>query len=161
MVKLLTAGIDGIFGTGDEVIEVTVTTDANGFYQFTNVAPGTYVIEFMSNSLPDGFVFTTQNVGNDDNDSDANANGQTDPFVVSINDGDDFSFDAGITQSGCTLMIQAITGVNLMCNPGNTGIVALSVSGGTLPISYIWSNGETTEDISNLPAGTYLSLIHI
>jgi len=155
MVKLLDAGADGVFGTGDENIVATETTDSNGFYLFENVDPGTYIIEFMSNSIPDGFVFTTQNAGgNDATDSDADANGQTDPFTVNFGDNDDLTFDAGIFMS-CNLMIQAITGVNPMCNPGNTGIVALSVAGGTMPYTYAWSNGATTEDISNLPAGTY------
>ena len=154
MVKLLDPGADGVFGTGDENIIETVTTDSNGQYLFENVDPGTYIIEFMSNSLPDGFVFTTQNVGDDAIDSDADANGQTDPFTVNFGDEDDLTFDAGISLS-CTLQINAITGVNPSCNPGNTGIVALSVMGGIAPITYIWSNGQTTEDISNLPAGDY------
>lgn len=35
------------------------------------------------------------------------------------------------------------------------GAVNLEVSGGIQPISYLWSNGATTEDLSNLPIGTY------
>ena len=154
MVKLLDAGPDGIFGTGDENIISTVTTDANGQYLFVDVDPGTYIIEFMSNSLPDGFTFTTPNVGDDANDSDADSNGQTDPFTVGFGDEDDLTFDAGLVAS-CDLQIKSITGVNPMCNPGNTGIVALSIMGGVAPITYQWSNGDTTEDINFLPAGTY------
>jgi hypothetical protein len=50
---------------------------------------------------------------------------------------------------------------DVTCYSGNNGSVDLSVTGGTTycqnPVyTYIWSNGETTQDISGLASGTYL-----
>ena len=43
----------------------------------------------------------------------------------------------------------------LDCNNPNSGGINLLVSGGTAPLQYAWSNGATSKDLSNIPAGTY------
>ena len=45
---------------------------------------------------------------------------------------------------------------SISCFGYNDGSIDLSVSGGTLPYSYVWNTGDTTEDISNLYAGSYV-----
>jgi subtilisin-like proprotein convertase family protein/uncharacterized protein (DUF2141 family) len=44
-VVLYTAGTDGLFGTGDDVLVATSTTDPNGNYIFDNLAPDSYVVK--------------------------------------------------------------------------------------------------------------------
>jgi len=41
------------------------------------------------------------------------------------------------------------------CNPATSGAVNISISGGTAPYTFTWSNGATTEDLSSLVAGSY------
>lgn len=44
---------------------------------------------------------------------------------------------------------------NLRCNGDYGGAVNINVTGGTQPYEYIWSNGETMQDIAGVPAGSY------
>ncbi|MBL0052471.1 MAG: SprB repeat-containing protein [Bacteroidetes bacterium] len=59
-----------------------------------------------------------------------------------------------ITQPG-TLSVTIGTVTNTTCNGANTGAIAINVSGGTQPYAFAWSNGATTQDITNLSALTY------
>ena len=53
---------------------------------------------------------------------------------------------------------------DVTCNGGSNGSIDLTVAGGTTPYSYSWTNGSgqlvaTTQDVTNLPAGTYNVLV--
>ena len=45
--------------------------------------------------------------------------------------------------------------VNVSCYGASDGTATVDVTGGTTPYSYIWTNGGTTNSITNIPAGTY------
>lgn len=44
---------------------------------------------------------------------------------------------------------------SVLCNDDQDGAIKLRPSGGTLPYDILWSNGDTTADISNLMPGIY------
>lgn len=62
------------------------------------------------------------------------------------------TISAVITQPAPLTTSTSLT--NPPCNGGN-GSINLSVSGGTAPYTFLWSNAATTEDLSTIPAGTY------
>lgn len=93
------------------------------------------------------------------------SNGETTEDITNLNAG---SYDVTVTDNnGCNVDLNAtvnnITGTLAITNSfvqdetcGNgTGFVDITVTGGTQPYSFAWSNAETTEDILNLSAGTY------
>lgn len=57
----------------------------------------------------------------------------------------------------CASQCLSITtsGNNVSCNGGNNGTATATATGGSNGYTYVWSNGATTQTISNLAAGTY------
>ncbi len=53
----------------------------------------------------------------------------------------------------------SISSTNVSCNGGNDGSATVTVTGGTAPYTYLWSDGQTTATASNLAAGTYTVLV--
>jgi predicted RNase H-like HicB family nuclease len=78
-------------------------------------------------------------------------------YTVTVTDANGciLSESATINQPAAQLSSSASVTANVLCFAGNNGLIDLSVNGGTTPYTFNWSNGETTEDIGNLPAGTY------
>jgi hypothetical protein len=44
---------------------------------------------------------------------------------------------------------------DVLCNGGATGAITVSISGGTGPYSYLWSNGSNNQNLMDLEAGEY------
>jgi gliding motility-associated-like protein len=59
-----------------------------------------------------------------------------------------------ITQPQAALALST-TQVNVLCFGNSTGSVNLTVTGGTAPYNYLWSNNGTAEDPTGMPSGAY------
>jgi len=76
-------------------------------------------------------------------------------YTVTITDtnGCIYTNNIEITQPEQMIVTELIT--NLSCNQDRSGAIDLTVIGGTLPYSFTWDNGITTEDLTDLSAGNY------
>lgn len=92
-------------------------------------------------------------------------NGAADPNLFGLSPGD---YTLTLTDaSGCTA-IQTVTVaeipntielsvvvIDVSCNETDNGAINLTANGGNPPYAFQWSNGNTTEDLTGLTAGTY------
>jgi hypothetical protein len=79
--------------------------------------------------------------------------------VVTDANGCTISANATITQPASLISVTGAVVTSVSCFGGTNGAVDITVSGGTPPYTYNWSNGAITQDLSNVGAGTYTGVI--
>ncbi|MEA3444838.1 MAG: SprB repeat-containing protein, partial [Bacteroidota bacterium] len=76
-------------------------------------------------------------------------------YTVTVTDANFCEFVASYTITEPTAITVSEILTDVLCNGEITGAIDLTVSGGVAPYAFAWDNGELTEDISGLSAGTY------
>ena len=78
-----------------------------------------------------------------------------DSYTFEITDDNGCSYIDTLDILQPTQLTTSVVGIDILCKNGDNGSVDLTVGGGVLPYSYLWSNGLLTEDIGTLTAGSY------
>jgi LPXTG-site transpeptidase (sortase) family protein len=165
------AGEPGIVGvtvdlyTAAGALVTTTTTGAGGIYNFTDLIPGDYYVDF---TLPAGYTFSPRDIGSgatpDANDSDADAStGQTIPTTL-IPGENDLTWDAGMYLIPASLgnFVWLDANGNGIQDAGETGIngvtVELYTGAGALVATTTTANVagvDGTYGFTNLTPGYY------
>ena len=76
-------------------------------------------------------------------------------YVVTVTDGLGFSTVSSVLTVNAppVLAVNTDSITQIACAGDTNGEVFISVAGGTLPYTYLWDNGETTQDVTGLGAG--------
>ncbi|MCF8457796.1 MAG: T9SS type A sorting domain-containing protein [Bacteroidales bacterium] len=168
------SSVDFVNGLVAGVYEITITDFNNCelIETYTLVQPDAIeIVETISHvtcyGFSDGAINLTINGGTAPY-SYLWATGQTTQNLVGIPIG---TYGVQVTDAnGCSLieyftitqpdpLVSTISGTNVICNGESNGTIDLSVSDGTMPYAFAWSNSETTEDMANLFAGWYFVTI--
>lgn len=112
---------------------------------------GSIKLNFVGGMAPVSFAWTDNaTAGTDRNNLAAGT------YTVNISDGKPCYITRTFTiLEPQELVLTANTTNAFDCDDANSGQINLLVAGGSAPFNYSWSNGATTEDLTNIPAGNY------
>lgn len=113
--------------------------DANGTAN-TVVAGGTPPLQYIWNTGSTNTNINNLSPGN---------------YSVTVTDANGCAVSASVTITEPTLLQVSTTSTNVNCFGAANGTGVSSVSGGTAPYLYHWSNNASTPNINNLAPGTY------
>ena len=124
------------YGNATGSIDLTVTGGTTAYtYAWTASGGGTVPSGQATNQDLTGLVIGTYN--------------------VTITDANNCTTTNSATITQPTQLIISNIATDVKCFAGNDGGVNVTVSGGVTPYSYSWTNGATTEDITNVVIGNY------
>lgn len=162
--------LEDLTGLGSGAYAVTVT-------DFNNCIANSLIT--ITKPLSISYVATTTNVscfGGNDGSISLNVSGGISPYTYSWNNGQTNYVNSNLISgtysitvtdyNNCTsagtitvtqpeVLATTITPTNITCNGLTNGSINITVTGGTTPFSYYWSNGATTQNISSLSVGSY------
>lgn len=76
-------------------------------------------------------------------------------YSVTVTDANGCTYVVNETVTEPQELVASIAGTNISCYGYADGIADLTVTGGVQPYTYLWDNGITSEDLTNLFIGTY------
>ena len=76
-------------------------------------------------------------------------------YTVTVTDSKQCTVVKSVTVTQPAEIVLTISKTNVSCTGNTNGSAEVSATGGTGTFTYLWSNGQTTTNISNLPVGNY------
>ncbi len=149
----------------------TVTSDGAGAYEFINLRPGNYVLQFFTPSAPDQYYFSPQYAGNLAGDSDANVITGITGVVMTVSDTDIDNIDCGMFRAAsignyCWHDLNgdglddgsepALGGVSIAIINDDTGLIPINLTTGAPVVSPMISDGAGMYLFDNIPPGNYV-----
>jgi len=165
-----TQDITGL-GAGTYTVTATSSGGCTATETYTVTEPSTIVsnIDSVDNALcngaNNGAIYTSASSGGgpltyswSTGDTTANISNLTaGSYCLTITD------SLGCSETVCQTLtepaainINIDTTINILCNGDNTGSINITTTGGTPSYNYQWSNGNTTQNLSNTGANSYI-----
>lgn len=142
---------DGCQSTGS--VNVTVSdapmTTIQSYNATCGASNGFIDMSVYSGTMP--FAYTWSN-GTTTQDNYALGRGN---YIVTVTDANGCMNTASASVGEVNGPNVVLTGMNVLCHGTSTGSIESVVSGGTTPYRFFWSQGATSEDLSNLMPGLY------
>ena len=150
-----------------------VVEDASGCSAIWNIEVSTPDSLALSLSLTDALCY-----GDANGTASVSIDGGVTPYVIDWGSSDPNLLMAGsyniqVTDAnGCftivnytisepaQLLIDSVSTTEVSCTPGNDGTATIYGSGGILPYTYSWSNGQTSQTAQSLANGNYTAYIY-
>ena len=151
-IQLVRAGTDGVFGTPDDVVAATTTTDPDGGYLFTGVTAGEYVVRVVNNATLTGYTPTSG--------PDSEGGYVSSPVTVAAGDvaaGIDFGFDRATLYAVSDRIWNDADGDGVFdANEDGIGgvLVNLRDNSGNI-VATVMTNADGTFSFTGVPNGNY------
>ncbi|MBI2271082.1 MAG: PKD domain-containing protein [Bacteroidetes bacterium] len=162
-----TSSVSGLL-VGNYSVTITDTKNCTATSSFTITQPSAALTSTTSQTNVSCF-------GGSNGTASVSASGGTSPYTYLWNGGQTTSSISGLSAGtytvtttdtkGCTAVATApVTQPTVLsstamqtnvCSGASNGLAAVSISGGTSPYTYLWSNGQTTSSATGLSAGSY------
>ncbi len=134
---------------------IQVNVSCNG------ISNGSIDLTVTGGTSPYTYDWSNDGPENPDNDTQDLSGLAAGIYTVTVTDANGCSGTTSVTITQPTALSLSTTQVNVLCNGSATGSIDLTVSGGTSPYTYDWSNDgpenpdNDTQDITGIVAGTY------
>ncbi|HBF87447.1 MAG TPA: hypothetical protein DDX39_02305 [Bacteroidales bacterium] len=155
--NVIVEAIDGCISTAS--VDITEPSEINISGTLTNVScfgvsDGKIVLSISGGTSPYTVLWNNAEITTTITDLTAGS------YCVTVTD------DNGCQKSACFTISAPSSGISISfialdneCYGVNEGEIDAMISGGTPPYTFLWSSGETTEDINSLYAGVYVDYV--